>query len=1076
MSDQKFENAAVEGHLTATFSGATAEERKAGAEALAGIVKAEGVRAFTVYKMNDKMTEGIQHKKDAVQVEGALELLLATAGTGQEAEPHILSALPLIFECFGHKEATVRELAQKTTDAALEMMSPYAVGFVLPLIFKVLDESRKWQAKEAALKFIGSLVGTNKQAQLSAAMPDMVPQLVNYLQDTKKQVADACNEAFLKVCGSVGNRDIEPYAPILASALGNPSEVPDAIHKLSATTFVQNVEAPALAVMAPILQRGLQDRTLAQTAIKRKSAVITDNMCKLVEDPVHAQPFLPKLLPLLKKNSEDVADPEARNVTIKATKMLLQVAEVNEDQAAAMSEEARADVVRMEEELKELIGTFTIGKAHPESYYQGLGVQTDVKFVAAVCAGCVDTKQFDQDVWTQQCIMPYLKSFLPTQAIEKTSEAYFARFKRETIKTEFVDDDEEGEELCNCTFKLAYGGLILLNNATLRLKRGKRYGLCGPNGVGKTTLMRAIYNGQLDGFPPRDQVRTIFVEHDIQGNQTEMTVRAFIIETLGKMDCEVDEAEVISVLESVGFANTDSGVATSGTASQSAPVGTLSGGWKMKLALARAMLYKADILLLDEPTNHLDVKNVAWLQNYLCNVPNVTSIQVSHDSGFLDAVCTHIVHYENRKLRKYKGNLSEFVKQCPEAKSYYELSSNILKFTFPDPGFLEGVKNKDKAILKMSNVDFAYPGTTRQILHNITVQCSLSSRVACVGPNGAGKSTLIKVLTGELEPNVGEVWKHPNLRIAYVAQHAFHHIEQHLEKTPNEYIQWRYAGGEDKENLEKTFRKLTPEEEAALQEKVMCNGKKRVLEKIVSRRKLKQSFEYEVHWEDTPEFETHWLPRQGLTDMGFGKIVQQFDEKEASALGVVKKPLTKAKVEAHLGQFGLDPEFATHSQMRGLSGGQKVKVVLAAAMWDDPQMVVLDEPTNYLDRDSLGALADAIKEYGGGVLVISHNNEFCKTVCPEVWEVSNGVAKISEGDDIPLWLKGKGKKADREARKAEKVEFKEQADTIIDALGNEVKVKAPKKKLSRKEMKQKAKLKAARRERGEEVSDSEDDL
>ena len=117
---------------------------------------------------------------------------MATAGTGQEAEPHILSALPLIFECFGHKEATVRELAQKTTDAALEMMSPYAVGFVLPLLFKVLDESRKWQAKEASLKFIGSLVGTNKQAQVSAAMPDMVPQLVNYLQDTKKQVNSLC--------------------------------------------------------------------------------------------------------------------------------------------------------------------------------------------------------------------------------------------------------------------------------------------------------------------------------------------------------------------------------------------------------------------------------------------------------------------------------------------------------------------------------------------------------------------------------------------------------------------------------------------------------------------------------------------------------------------------------------------------------------------------------------------------------------------------------------------------------------------------------------------------------------------
>ena len=131
----------------------------------------------------------------------------------------------------------------------------------------------------------------------------------------------------------------------------------------------------------------------------------------------------------------------------------------------------------------------------------------------------------------------------------------------------------------------------------------------------------------------------------------------------------------------------------------------------------------------------------------------------------------------------------------------------------------------------------------------MTVQCCLNSRIAVTGPNGAGKSTMIKLLTGETEPNTGEVWKHPNLRIAYVAQHAFHHLEMHLEKTPNEYIRWRYEIGEDRENLTKVDRVMTEEEEKALQEPFKLeDGTKRVVDKLVGRRKLKRDYEYEVQW------------------------------------------------------------------------------------------------------------------------------------------------------------------------------------------------------------------------------------
>jgi elongation factor 3 len=190
-------------------------------------------------------------------------------------------------------------------------------------------------------------------------------------------------------------------------------------------------------------------------------------------------------------------------------------------------------------------------------------------------------------------------------------------------------------------------------------------------------------------------------------------------------------------------------------------------------------------------------------------------------------------------------------------------------------------------------------------------------------------------------------------------------------------------------------------------------------------------------------------------------MVNDMDQKEAAAAGLMSKPLTAANVQKHLENIGLESEFATHSQVRGLSGGQKVKVVIGAAMWMNPHLLVLDEPTNYLDRDSLGALAAAIKEYGGGVLMISHNKEFTDALCPETWVVANGRVDI-KGD--PAWANAP----------REKVEFKVQEE-MIDAFGNVVKIKAPKKKLSNKEKKAREKMRKARRDRGEDVSESDEE-
>lgn len=390
------------------------------------------------------------------------------------------------------------------------------------------------------------------------------------------------------------------------------------------------------------------------------------------------------------------------------------------------------------------------------------------------------------------------------------------------------------------------------------------------------------------------------------------------------------------------------------------PVTGLSGGWKMKLALARVILSKVELALLDEPTNHLDVQNAAWLTEYLVGLTDVSLMVVSHDSQFLDAVCTHIVHYEGFRLRTYKGNLSCFVEKKPEAKSYYELSETAVKFAFPEPGFLDGVKSKDKAILKMSTASYTYPGRDKPSVIGASIACSLSSRVVIHGRNGAGKSTLVKMLTGEIEPSEGGVWKHPSLRIAYVAQNAFHHIEEHLNLSPSEYIQWRYASGEDREALVKVSRVITEEEEKRMAAVQTLNGVKLVVKELLARRKSGRSWEYEVAFVGQPADKNQWMPRDWLEAIGWGKAVDALDAREAAAAGLHSKPLTAANIVKHLEALGLEAEFALHHRIRGLSGGQKIKLVLGAALWQNPHIVVMDEPSNVSARILLLAVVLAL--------------------------------------------------------------------------------------------------------------------
>lgn len=325
-------------------------------------------------------------------------------------------------------------------------------------------------------------------------------------------------------------------------------------------------------------------------------------MSKLVDSPITVRPFLPKLLPGLIKIEDTIGDPEARGVVGKAIATLREVGQVPTGDGTNLPPLKSAEPAALASSLVNV--------------YKKAGVEvssTDVSVVYAskLAANLVNSKTFETSQW--ETLSRYLAHIATTPEPTSVARDYMLRLSSDDAEEEdALEDEEEGEDLCNCTFSLAYGAKILLNTATLRLKRGHRYGLCGKNGTGKSTLMRAITNGQVEGFPSPDEVRTFYVEHDIDGSDADTSVLQFIVTD---ERIQASEDEIRKSLESVGFNDER----------QQQAIASLSGGWKMKLALARAMLFKADILLLDEPTNHLDVVNVAWLESYLTGLTTCTS-------------------------------------------------------------------------------------------------------------------------------------------------------------------------------------------------------------------------------------------------------------------------------------------------------------------------------------------------------------------------------------------------------------------------------------------------------------------
>lgn len=866
---------------------------------------------------------------------------------------------------------------------------------------------------------LGLLNKVNDDSLYRNHIPKGLPVIIRYVTDTSPRVRVVARDVMGKIVSSSGNEDLVPFVPVLMESMTTVSHTAQAIEQLAGCVFVQTVDAATLAVMAPVLQRGLRHKAYE---VQRKSCVIIDNICKLIEDPSEIRGFMPDIYHLVHQCTQHISHPEARRM---AERALETMNEIYDPTALAPPKTTR----EIEEVLRE--------HGHANEY---MTLLTNI-----LCK-----YHYAFDVWLDvydRC------GGVPRQTCQKIFDACRAVVSEDPI---FEDGDEDGEDLYTGEFSLAYGTLTLLRNARLHLKKNRCYGLLGPNNCGKTTLMRAIQNGQIDGF----HVRALLVEHEIPEREigedehhypiynTDLCGVDWILDYVNHV-CQVkppvSKAAVVEMMQEAGFGR-------SRAADMDMQITTYSGGWKMKMQLCAAKLLDTDILLLDEPTGHLDAANVEWLKQWLTEFlrGGGSIITTSHDSPFLAEMCTHIIEFQKKKLVTFKGTLHDFVQQHPDKQQYFELKNDAVRFEFPVPGPLAGVKSLSRAVLKMSNVTYTYPLRTTPTVTNISLECSRISRVAVVGPNGAGKSTAIKLLIGELEPSSGTIQKHPHLRVAYVAQHAFHHLENHGNRTPVQYIMWRFAGNEDKESVELVNKhqteKKTPEkfvlDQGRLRECVSRDDETMAVEPeyILSRleNKKQRGVDYEVKWKNKSSDTNTWVARDILIRMGAVQMVQKFDEKEAAAQGLMHKPLTAKAIQEHCMRFGIDQESASHTLIKSLSGGQKIKVVLAASLWQRPHLMILDEPTNYLDRDSLGALVDAIRNFQGGVIIISHNREFADAIAQEKWIMESGSLRkegesVSNHEDAAIAAGGD--------------------DVMTDAFGNEITIKN-KKPLTPKERKQ----------------------
>lgn len=495
-------------------------------------------------------------------------------------------------------------------------------------------------------------------------------------------------------------------------------------------------------------------------------------------------------------------------------------------------------------------------------------------------------------------------------------------------------------------FSITFHGVELLTDTKLELNCGRRYGLLGLNGCGKSTMLETIGNRDIP-IPPHIDIFHLKNEMEasdktalecvmeVDEERTRLEAEAAeltklgdegsdrlmdVFERLEDLDADKAETRAAEILSGLGFA----------PSMQIKKTKDFSGGWRMRIALARALFVKPTLLLLDEPTNHLDLDACVWLEEELKNYKRIL-VMISHSQDFLNGVCTNIIHMHKGKLVYYGGNYDSYIKtraeleenqmkqysreqdQIKHMKDYIArfghgsaklarqaqskekvlskmvaggltekvVKDKVLTFYFPDCGKLA------PPVVQVQTMSFSYGEDKRAIYKKLDFGIDLESRIALVGPNGAGKSTLLKLLDGTLTPTDGLIRRHNHLKICRYHQH-----------------------------------------------------------------------------------------------------LQDMLELDMSALAFMMKCFPEIKevedMRKSIGRYGLTGKQQI-CPMRNLSDGQRCRVVFAWLAFQAPHLLLLDEPTNHLDMETIDALADAINDFEGGMVLVSHDFRLINQVAKEIW-------------------------------------------------------------------------------------------
>ncbi len=506
------------------------------------------------------------------------------------------------------------------------------------------------------------------------------------------------------------------------------------------------------------------------------------------------------------------------------------------------------------------------------------------------------------------------------------------------------------------------GGIPLLNDVNLQAYTNQRIGLTGKNGCGKSTLFRLIRgeikpdSGEVSMQPGKtiayveqeiansDQPALEFVlDGDVELRLLEKTLarenhdtRWFAAQQRYEdIDGYGAGARAAQMLSGLGFAND----------TLARPVTSFSGGWRMRLNLARALMHRADLLLLDEPTNHLDLEAILWLEEYLARYPG-SILLVSHDREFLNACVNRIAHMHDQTIDCYTGDYDDFerartekialqnqafnkqqekikhledfvrrfrakatkAKQAQSRLKALDRITRIAAVHVTDGHFeleIEAPQRSPDLLIRAKSMGFAYGDKT--LFRNIELVLRAGARIALLGPNGAGKSTLIKLLVGALQPTSGTLEITPDIRIGYFAQHQLENLDNAA--TPLQHME-----------------RVAPKE-------------------------------------------------------------------------------TTLALRNFLGRFGLAGD-SEDRPVASFSGGEKSRLALALLAWQKPHLLLLDEPTNHLDLDMRDALTIALEDYTGAVVLVSHDRSLIRAVADELWLVNEGQAKLFDGDleDYKRWI------------------------------------------------------------------------